>query len=233
MSGDYIEPDAGFSHTYRCDGQTFETVDASIFAKPENVQVLYLFDCGVKKIAPNTFAVLRNLKRLHIELNELTEIDENFFAGLNELRFLRLHSKSITRIDFNAFRLPPLVNIKLNIGALDEIDLATIASIPNLLFITFDSPVNNLIFSNNVNVDSNLKILTFNRMISVNMNDVLNHMRIFKNLEKFSLNLSDTSIRINVKSILDIFPKMKHFIINGCYVRKLGKLFHNDSCLFR
>lgn len=229
--GAYIEPDKYTPGQYHCANHKFEIVNASIFAEPEKVKRLVMADCGVKRIVPNAFVGLINLKEMSISFNPLTEIKKTDFIGLNRMRSLILLGNKIKTIQHEAFNLPSLIQLTLMFNPLGEIDLNAFTNKTNLQILFLGNTTSNIVYQVGVNTKSNLKHLSLAQNYQPDGNLYIQKLGTLHNLKSLNIAVNTFNGGIKIKSILDIFPNMIHFYINNCRVTKLGNDFKFDICV--
>jgi len=129
------------------------------FASMTLLDVLYIYDCGLRTIQLGAFNGLTKLTELTVRDNEISEIIPGTFKNLNNLEFLHLYHNGIKQLDSDVFS--GLVNLKVIDLALNEIerlDNAVFSGLVNLESIYLGSNyithLESTLFSGLVNLES-------------------------------------------------------------------------------
>ena len=125
--------------------------------------ILYLENKNLKRIDPNAFEGLSNLRYLHLQNNSITNLEGISFGYLKHLQDLFLYGNKLKRIDSNIFKgLTFLRRLGLDYNEIEEID--------DYAFETLSS-LRDLLLSNNKlkRIHSNTFLISYNQLQNLHL----------------------------------------------------------------
>ena len=120
-------------------GDQIEVLDEYDLYGMTNLSMLWISECGLRRIHPRAFQSLSSLSLLHLDYNKLEDLDPELFRDLNELEKVYLDSNRLGEIHPGQFRHnSKLWSLGLGGNLLTQVDIDSLLGLKSLRHVMLD-----------------------------------------------------------------------------------------------